>query len=38
MYNESMKKLFKQIPTKKSKPLRHDKKHQLLLTYIFPEW
>ena len=26
MYNEAMKKLFKQIPTMKSKPLSHNKK------------
>ena len=32
MSNKSMKKLFKQIPTMKSKPLSQDKKHQRLLT------
>ena len=32
--HEAMKLLFKQIPTMKSKPLSHDKKYQLFLTYI----
>ena len=31
-------KFFKQIPTMKSKPLSHDKKHQLILTYIGGAW
>ena len=26
--------MFKKIPTMKSKPLSHDKKYQLILTYI----
>ena len=34
MAHEAMKKLFKPIPTMKSKPLSHDKKYQLLLKYI----
>ena len=34
MDHEAMKKLFKQIPTMKSKPISHDKKDQLLLTDI----
>ena len=38
MNNESMKELFKQIPTMKSKPLSHNEKHQMLLTYIGGEW
>ena len=33
-----MKKLFKQIPTMKSKPLSQDKKYQLPLTYIVSAW
>ena len=28
MYDKAMKNLFKKIPTMKSKPLRHDKKHK----------
>ena len=34
MAHEAMKKLFKQIPTMKSKPSSHNKKYQLLLTDI----
>ena len=34
MAHEAMKKLFKQIPTMKSKPLSYNKKGQLLLTDI----
>ena len=34
MAHEAMKKLLKQIPTMKSKPLSPDKKNQLLLTDI----
>ena len=34
MAHEAMKNMFKQIPTMKSKPLSHNKDHQLLLTYI----
>ena len=34
IYHEDMKNLFKQIPTIKSKPLSHNKKHQKLLTDI----
>ena len=33
-----MKKLFKQIPTNKCRPLSRDKKHQLLLADIGVEW
>ena len=38
MYNKAMKKLFKKIPTMKSKPLSQDKKHQKLLTEIGGGW
>ena len=38
MDHEDMKKLFKQIPTMKSKSLSHDKKIQLPLTDIGGEW
>ena len=38
MYHEAMKILFKKIPTNKSKPLSHNKKHQLLLTDIGGAW
>ena len=34
MDHEAMKKLFKKIPTMKSKPLSQDKKHQLLFNDI----
>ena len=34
MYNEDMKKMFKQISTMKYKPLIQDKKHQLPFPYI----
>ena len=33
-----MKKLFKKIPTKKSKPLSQDKNHQFLLADIGVVW
>ena len=35
MAHEDMKRLFRKIPTMKSKPLSHDKKDQLLLTDIY---
>ena len=38
MYNEAMKKLFKQIPTMKSKPLSHDKKDHKILIEIGGGW
>ena len=38
MYYEAKQFSFKQIPTVKSKPLSHDKKHLLLLTYIGGAW
>ena len=38
MYNKSMKKLLKQIPTMKSKPLSQYKKHQKILTEIDDGW
>ena len=38
IYHNAVIELFKQIPTKKSKPLSQDKKHQFLLTNIGVSW
>ena len=38
MYNKAMENLFKKIPTMRSKPLSHNKKHKKLLTYIGGGW
>ena len=38
MYKKDIKKLFKQIPTMKSKSLSQDKKYQKLLTEIGGGW